>query len=147
MRALRIAALLLLLGALIGMARADNSTLSLADYRAQLQQLRESLVAAPNGPTILAILQRLPPDWTVDIKNQTFTISSGGLTKRLREYARERKPGDLAAITAQIDLLLADARDMDSTPVNVSEERRRLGEILARGEFQNVKGETWYDHT
>src|SRR5580698_5518287 len=85
MRALRIAALLLLLGALIGMARADNSTLSIADYRAQLQQLRESLVAAPNGPTILAILQRLPPDWTVDIKNQTFTISSGGLTKRLRE--------------------------------------------------------------
>jgi hypothetical protein len=65
------------------------------------------------------------------------------LRQALNEYAKQRTSANLAAITSQLDLLMRDARAMQSAKVSEQPERDKLAEILSRREFHT--GESWYD--
>jgi len=72
-------------------------------------------------------------------------VSTDPLRRLLDEYARQTTPANRDAITAQLDLLLRDARGMRTTQTGFGSERSRLSEILSRHEFHNVAGESWFD--
>src|SRR5271157_2648858 len=145
MRTLHIASLLLVLAPMFSIAPASDVPLSIPQYIGALSQLRQSVASTPDSVTALSIFQQLPAEWRVEADGRVFAIAGDGLRQALRDYAKERSPSNLAAVTSQIDLLLLDARGMQSAKVNTTAERGKLAEILSRREFRNVNGESWYD--
>jgi hypothetical protein len=146
MRTFRFATLLLLLGSVISTAAlAADKALSLSQYIDTLQQLRQSVVSSADSPSASSIAQNLPPEWQVESAGRVFTVSTSAIGQSLREYAKQRTSSNLAEVTSQLDLLLSNARGMQSTKTNMSAERAKLAEILSRREFGGIKGESWYD--
>ncbi len=144
MRALRIATLLVL-WPLFSLAAAGAAPLSLTQYIATLQQLKQAVSSAQDGNAASAIAQGLPSEWDVAADGRQFAVPTGGLRQRLEEYAKQHTPANRDVITAQLTLLLADAEKMSPAQANFTAERNRLDEILSRHEFHNVKGESWWD--
>ncbi len=145
MGARRFAILLLMLGAILSVAQTDSPELSLPQYVHELERLRQSAAAASDSAGAQSIADNLPSIWTVNADGHFFDIPTASLAGLLRAYAKERNADKLAAVNAQLDLLLSDARAMQSTKTGATEERQKLTEILSRREFRNVQQETWYD--
>ena len=144
MRPLHNALLLLLVGAAIVAPAADNSH-PLAQYIRELQQLRQSVVTAADSKAVFSVAAGLPSEFSVECNGRVFTISTVGIRQALREYGKDRTPANLAAVTSQLDLMVGDARGMESAKIDPSAERHALTEILSRREFRKVQGETWLD--
>jgi len=102
-------------------------------------------VSASDSAGTSAVAQNLPPEWRVEADGRVFTIEGDSLREALNQYAEKRTPANLAAITAQLDLLMRDARALQAAKIAATPERDKLAEILARREFHNVTGESWYD--
>lgn len=145
MRTFRIGTWLLLLSSVFYAAAAMDARLSLSQYIRALEQLRQSVSSATDSASLLSTLQKLPPEWQVEVNGQTFSVTTTGVSQGLQEYSKQRKAENLAAITSQIDVLLADARGMQGVKANAAAEREKLAEILSRREFRNVQGESWFD--
>jgi hypothetical protein len=145
MRTLRIGACLLLLASAFFTAAAMDRALSLPQYIHTLEQLRQSVKSATGSASVLSSLQQLPSEWQVEVDGQRFDVSTSDVGQGLQQYAKQRNAQNLAAITAQIDLLLGDARGMQGEKANAAAEREKLAEILARREFHDVQGESWFD--
>jgi hypothetical protein len=144
MRMLRIVLLLVLAGPALAAAPAQK-VLSLPQYIEALQQLRQSLSASADTNAVASARESLPSEWQVEAAGHTFEISTGEISEALRDYEKERTSNKLAAVTSQLDLLLSNARAMQSAKADSSAERAKLADILSRGEFDNVRGESWYD--
>ncbi|HUI83233.1 MAG TPA: DUF4129 domain-containing protein [Candidatus Binatia bacterium] len=142
---MRIARFILLLSLLPSMALATEPPLTLAQYIQQLEQLRQTAGSARDSAATLAIAQTLPDHWLIQSDGRVFHVSTGGVAPALNDYAKQRTAANLAAVTSYIDLQLADARGMEAAKADDSAERAKLAEILARREFHDVRGETWYD--
>jgi len=145
MRTLRIAILLLLLDPLSGVAATAGAPLSLPQYIAALQQLRQDVLSVKDAPATSALAGNLPEEWRVTIDGRPYTLSTHALGQGLVEYANQHTTANRDALTAQLDLLLADAHAMQSPSPDFTAESTRLQEILSRHEFRNVRGETWWD--
>jgi len=143
MRTRRLAMLVLVLLSVGPCPAAADNTLSLAQYIALLEQTRAS--AAGDSAAVSSLAQNLPRQWRLEAGGQTFTVESAGLAQSLRDYAKQRTPANLAAITSQIDLMLADARAMQAARSSTAAEHAKLTEILSRREFQKVSEESWWD--
>ncbi len=144
MRMLRIVLLLILAGPALAAAPAQKA-LSLPQYIEALQQLRQSLSASADTNAVSSALESLPSEWQVEAAGHTFEVNTSGISEALRDYEKERTPNKLAAVTAQLDLLLSDARGMQSAKASSSAERDKLADVLSRREFEKVRGESWYD--
>ncbi len=145
MRVLRIILLLALLTPATSIASAPDTPISLPQYLGVLQQLRQSVVSAPKGATALPGAEQLPSEWRVQVEGRVYTVSTASLARSLGDYFKQRTPGNLAAFNSQLDLLLSNARGMQSAKLNSASERQKLSEILSRHEFRKVQGQTWYD--
>jgi len=135
----------ILLGLLTPIFAAADAPLSLAQYIAVLDQLREAVLSTAGGPSTSSLVESLPAEWRVAADGREFTLSSDGLRQGLIDYAKQRTPTNRDAITAQLDLLLRNAHAMQSAKANFASDRRQLAEILSRREFRNVQGESWYN--
>jgi len=143
MRTLRIAVLLLLLMPVSAIAA--GAPLSIPQYITALEQLRQAVVSAKDEPATSALAENLPAEWRVAADGREFTVSTDALRRSLIEYATEHTTGNRDTVTAQLDLLAANARAMQSARPDFAAERTHLEEILSRHEFRNVRGETWWD--
>jgi hypothetical protein len=145
MRALWFAALLLWIAPTCALAENAKGAPTLPQYIATLEQLRQEAVSAPDSPAALSLAKGLPSEWQTEVDGHLFSTSSDALSQGLDAYAKQRTPANLALITAQIDLLLRNARALQSAKVPATAERKKLDEILSRHEFHNVQAESWYD--
>lgn len=128
------------------LVRAGTGLTSLQDYTAQLQQLSGKLSAAKLAPDdARTIADELPPVYTVRVGDQRFEVAIKEVGNNLRKYAVTQDAMALTAARNQLDLMLADAQAMNAPQAASSNERAKLEEILARREFQDVSGETWWD--
>ena len=107
--------------------------------------MQQSLSASADTNAASSALESLPSEWQVEAAGRSFEINTGGINEALRDYEKERTPNKLAAVTAQLDLLLSDARGMQTAKASSSAERDKLADILSRREFEKVRGESWYD--
>lgn len=144
MRLLRVVAVTIWL-LLAFTASASDSAVSLAQYIGTLEQLRASIQSAKDSSAVNAIADKLPQMWALSADGRTFSVPSSSVAIALRDYAKERTPTNLQSIDAQLDLLLSNARAMRGAKLSAASERGKLNDILARGEFSKVKGETWWD--
>lgn len=145
MRALWFAAFLLLTMLTSAAAQNADGTPTLQQYTATLEQLRQQVVSAPDSAAVLSLAKDLPSEWQAEIDNRFFSTSSDGLRQGLYAYAKQRTSANLALITHQIDLLLHNAHALQSTRTPATAEHKKLDEILARHEFRDLQGESWYD--
>lgn len=137
----------IMLGALVvPVLRADAAVLSLHDYGKALQHLREQLSVPqlpPDGAATIA--DTLPQTYTVQSNGEQFTVSLTSIADNLRQFAKSHTADNLDRARASVELLLTDAQAMEVAPDSSGAERIRLDEILARREFHDVVGETWWD--
>jgi hypothetical protein len=145
MRALRkLQAILLLILSCCPLIAA-GAPLPLAQYLSTLQQLRQSVLSARDSTAIASLAQQLPAQWQVVADGREFPVASYALRGALNDYRNQYTPANRDAVIAQLDLLLRDAQAMLAPKANFSAERSRLADILARREFHNAIGESWWD--
>lgn len=129
--------------------RADSgpaSELTAAEYRAELDQL---LVATQeldsSARPVPATLKDLPPSWRVHAGQQDFEISAEGLRRDVSEFEKEGNAATAIAIRSRIQNLRDDLDGFEASPPDVSSTRKHLAAILARPEFRNVHGPTFFN--
>lgn len=127
-------------------ASQGGNELTVAEYRAELQQL---LVATEqldsSGRAIPPTLQGLPQSWRVQTGQQDFEIPAEGLRRDIRRFEQERSLTTAAAIRWRIQNLRNELDGFQKAPLNVSSSRDRLTALLARPEFRDVRGPTFID--
>jgi hypothetical protein len=141
MRTLRIAILLLLVNVV---CVAADVPLSLADYIVTLEQLRQSVSSAADAQAVTSLEHSLPAELHVAANGRDFTVPLQILRTGLSNYSEHYTPASRDAVISQLDLLLADARAMQSVKSNFTSEHGRLNEILSRHEFRQVEKESWW---
>ena len=139
------ASFILLVAWLPSLAPAAESPLTLPQYIQQLEQLRQSVTSARDDAAVKVLADRLPEEWQVQADGHAFTVASANIAGMLWAYEKKHTPAVLGMVTYQIDVLLTNAHGMEGAKADDSAERAKLNEILARREFRNVRGETWYD--
>jgi hypothetical protein len=124
----------------------SGNELAVAEYRSELDQL---LTAAQqldsSGRSIPPILKDLPPSWRVRTEQQEFEISAEGLRQDVRKFTQEGDFSAASAIRSRIERLRDDLDGFETSPRDVSNIREHLTDILARREFGDVKGPSFFD--
>jgi uncharacterized protein DUF4129 len=117
-----------------------------AEYSAELdgllaatQQLDSSGTATP------AALEHLPHSWHVHTENGDFDVSTAGLRSDVRRYEKEKNQANAVAIRTRLASLRKELAGFEKAPLEVSNSRTELNSILARPEFRDVHGPTWWD--
>jgi hypothetical protein len=125
---------------------AGSSSLTAAEYRAELdrlssatQQLDSSGSAAPQP------LHDVPQSWRVRTEQGEFEISAEGLRRDVRRYESEKNVTTATTIRARIESLRHDLDGYEKPAADFSAERAELDKILAGREFGDVHGPTWID--
>ena len=123
-----------------------SNEVTVAEYRAELDRL---VVAAQqldtSGKEIPAVLRELPPGWRVRTDQQDFEISAEALRQNVRKFKQERDYSSANVIRSQILSLRNDLDGFEAPPPDISRSREHLTAILARPEFRNVRGPTYFD--
>jgi hypothetical protein len=124
----------------------SGNELTVAEYYTELDQL---LIAAQqldsSGRSIPPILKDLPPSWRVRMEQQDFEISAESLRQDVRKFTQEGDFSAANAIRSRIKRLRDDLDGFETSPQDVSTIREHLTAILARREFRDVRGQTFFD--
>jgi Domain of unknown function (DUF4129) len=137
--------------------RADagqSDELTVAEYRAQLDQLLAATQQLDSsGAPVPPALKELPQSWRVraDSSEQEnfgpkhFEVPAEGLSRDIRRYEQERSIKTATAVRSRIQALRNDLDGFEATPPDVSSQRAYLASLLARREFSDVHGPTLMD--
>ncbi len=129
--------------------RADSGAdhdLTTAEYRAQLDQLLASAQQLDSsGRSVPPMLRDLPQSWRVHTEEQDFTISAEGLRQDVEKFEQKGDYSAATAIEVRIQALVHDLDGFEKSPQDVSGSREHLAAILARPEFRDVHGPTFFD--
>jgi len=129
--------------------RADSEgsgALTTAEYRAELDRLLSSTQQLDSsGGATPQPLRDLPQSWRITTDQREFEISTEGLLRDVRRYEKEQTFANAAAIRARLQRLRSDLDGFEKPPVDVSASRTALNSILARREFRDVQGPSWFD--
>jgi len=116
------------------------------EYRAQLDHL---LVATQqldsSGRPVPPELKELPQSWRVHTEQQDFDVSTEGLRREVRRFEKERTIQAATAIRSRVQGLRDDLDGFEAPPPDVSRQREHLTALLARREFQDVRGPSFAD--
>jgi len=125
---------------------APSNGLTSAEYSAELngllaatQQLDSTGAATPG------VLQHLPHSWRVHTDNGDFEVPTAGLRSDVRRYEKEKNQANAVAIHTRLESLRKEMAGFEKAPIEVSDSRTELNSILARSEFRDVHGPTWWD--
>jgi len=129
--------------------RADSEgsgALTTAEYRAELDRLLSSTQQLDSsGGATPQPLRDLPQSWRITTDQREFEISTEGLLRDVRRYEKEQTFANAAAIRARLQRLRSDLDGFEKPPVDVSASRTALNSVLARREFRDVQGPSWFD--
>ncbi len=125
---------------------ASGTTLTTAEYRAELDRLLSATqqLNSSGAPTPEA-LQHLPESWQVRADQKEFEILTEGLQRDVRRYEGDKSAANAIAIRHRLESLRSDIDGFEKPPSDVSASRAELNSILAGREFRDVEGPTWFD--
>ena len=125
---------------------ATGDELTVAAYRAELQQLSAaSSQLELAGSVVPPVLEEVPPNWRIRVGQQVFDIPTEGLRGDIRTFQKERTPATATAVRSQIENLRLDLDGYEAAPPDDATSRASLNAILARREFRDVGGPTLLD--
>jgi hypothetical protein len=137
----------LLLGSVVWGAESGSSyPITAAEYRVELDRLffAASQLESSGNPVPQA-LREVPQSWRVHTEQAEFEVSAERLHHDLRKYESDKSVANATAIRIGIQSLRQDLDEYEQPAVDVSTERKDLGSILARPEFRDIHGPTWFD--
>lgn len=123
-------------------ARADSITV--AEYRQQLQDIANKVDSLQSQPETAGELLKTVPDQTpVSTDSGEIDVSYKTLKTKITAFAAangQKRPGALRDLQAYMQAMNAAALSYGKSNPNLSAEHDRLGQILSRHEFRKVKG-------
>ena len=127
-------------------ANPGGSALSAAEYRAELDHLLSATQQLDSsGRSTPQELRDLPSSWNIHLDRGDFDISTEGLRHEVRRYEADPSADKALAIRKRIQDLRNHLDDYEKPPADVSAERSYLNSLLARPEFNQVRGPGWAD--
>ena len=117
--------------------------LSVPEYVAQIDHTLAELDSLSDNPErARSVADSLPASWTVSDGNKTFTVPTDWLRSELR---KEQKPDSLKTVRERLRGMRAAAQAYSSPAGDNSAQRTAINSILARREFRNVHGPSFWD--
>lgn len=124
----------------------DTPTLSITEYRAELDRLITATNQLDSSEAETpAALHDLPQNWNVHADSHEFEISTEGLQRDVRRYEKEKNSTNALAIRTLLQSLRRDIDGFEKPSADFASQRNDLNSILARPEFSDVHGPTWRD--
>jgi hypothetical protein len=128
------------------LGQSSTSTLTAAEYRAELDRLSSAIKQLDSsGGSMPQLLRDLPQSWHVRTDQREFDVSTEGMKRDVRRYDKENSAANATAIRIRLESLRADLDDFEKPAADFSHNRSELKSILSRPEFQGVRGPTWLD--
>ena len=119
---------------------------SLAEYLTELDRLSILAYQAIDDKTAVdTALGKLRGDWTVAAEGQFFTIKTSWLTNEFEKLKNNPNTTVRDEIVERLHVLKSNAAGFQNEPSETATARQKLTDILARGEFHQVHGPTWWD--
>jgi hypothetical protein len=116
------------------------------EYREKLNELLAATQKLDSsGAAIPETLQNLPSSWRVHTDQKDFDIPTEGLGKDVSDYERNRSITTASAIQVRIRNLRDDLNGFEASPPQETTSREQLMAILARPEFRDVRGPSFFD--
>ena len=128
--------------------RADSASdhvLTILEYRTELDALRSVAGELGASGAVPNSLEHLPPSWRVHAEQHDFEISTEGLRRDIRRYKSDSSLANANAIGTRIGSLRREIDGFEAAPRDFSAQRDALNAILARREFNDVRGPNWMD--
>jgi hypothetical protein len=135
---------LLLALALLWAPQATAESLSLSEYRQQVKDIANKVDALESHPeTTGELVTSIPNQVSVTTHADEITVNNKPLKDSLTTLAgaeEQKRPGILREIRAYTQAMRNAAEEFDSNSNDLASEHGRLNQILARHEFNKVKG-------
>lgn len=123
-----------------------SSTLTLTQY---IQTLDEALAAvhtlSEESQGAAHLVPTLPAAWHVEVDGRKYEIPTSSIRRDLGAWQAKPTTASLQLILRHLETLRYQAVAYQDTVPDVASQRSLLNNILARGEFKNVRGESWLD--
>jgi heme exporter protein D len=120
--------------------------LSLSEYASELDRLSTLANQGLNDKAAAqTAIDDLRGNWIVDADNQSFTINTGWLIDQFEKLQQNPTESVRDGILERLNGMKKDAQAFQQPPADTSDARAKLTQILARGEFHQVHGATWWD--
>jgi hypothetical protein len=124
---------------------AAPGSLSVPQYISELDALRSRFNSDDDLAAQRALVDSLPPVWSVNGSTRTFQIQTGSLRRDMRSWAFDHDESARRRFLDNLQTLRTDAAAFERRVPARSRERARLSSILAAPEFRDVHGPTWID--
>lgn len=129
--------------------RADSAAgvaLTPAEYRAELDHLLASAQNLDSSATATPeAFHNLPDSWHVRADPNEFDISTEGLQRDVRRYDKEKNFANASALRTRLQSLRTDLDGYERNPPDFAARHAAVNSILARPEFKDVSGPSWFD--
>lgn len=148
MRAVRILATLLIAACLVDVAHAAlfGRSLSITEYTAELDRLSDlASRSLQDSSSARQATDELRGDWTVEADAHSFTINTGWLTDQFEKLQKTPTLAVRDDILDRLNAMKANAQAFQQSPSDPTAAHAGLTKILARSEFHQVHGATWWD--
>lgn len=130
----------------LSFAQAPPEPLTLKEY---VQALDDSLTAVRStkeAPEKTEEIERsIPAKWKVEVDNRTFEVPAEPIRHDLNAWQSKRKAESLDHAVQYLEMLRQQAAAAEPSAGDFTDRRIKLENILARREFRNVHGQTWFD--
>ena len=137
-----IATLLALLLCLVPLAKAES--LSVAEYRQQLQDIADKVDTLQSHPEAAGeLVASIPDQVSVATSSGPITVSNKNLKDNLAAFAsadEEKRPALLREVQSYTHAMATAAESYETHSSDLTSQRSKLGQILARSEFKKVQG-------
>jgi hypothetical protein len=118
---------------------------SVPEYTAELDRLSNlANQVRDDSHAADAALEELRGDWKVESDGQVFDVNKAAVVDQF-EKLKKNSDRDTGNLLERLATMKADAHAFQQTPVDSSSARSTLTQILARSEFHQVHGPTWFD--
>lgn len=143
---MRLPTLVLLVVALSSLAAGDDSSQSLAEYKARLEQYSTEIQTIGSHPEHAVDFYRdVPSSFQVQTQAGAITVSMEFLHKELEKYLKAApnfKPTILSQLADRLKAMRAEADSFEQARDGDTATRDRLNKILSAREFGRVRGPT-----
>lgn len=124
----------------------DASTLTPAEYAAELDRLASAVQSLSRAEDVPPLLKTIPTVRRVRTSQTTFEVSTQWLSAQLLDWQKKQDKELQERTVANLQTLRSEALSLEASPTDGSSQRALLNKILATKEFQDVRGQTWLDH-
>jgi Domain of unknown function (DUF4129) len=135
---------LLLLMLLCGAPQARAESVSVSEYRQQLQNIADKVDSLQSHPEAAReLVTSIPDQISVASSSGETTVNYKTLKDNLAAFAgadEKKRPTLLREIQTYTQAMNAAAQDYEGSSADLTAQRSKLGEILSRKEFKKVQG-------